>query len=112
VGDKAVDIASSPEDELKYWIVEDVANANDRHWCREDSMKVALALKQKAWQADPFTRGAYAFYRPGQWFTVRTALAKRFRKVFFAGEHIADWQGFMEGAVETGYKAAEAILEA
>jgi monoamine oxidase len=112
VGDKAVDIASSPKDELKYWIVEDVANANNKNWCREDSMKVALALQQQAWQADRFTRGAYAFYRPGQWFTVRPALAKRFRKVFFAGEHIADWQGFMEGAVETGYEAARQILKA
>ena len=75
-------------------------------------MKVALALQQQAWQADRFTRGAYAFYRPGQWFTVRPVLAKRFRKVFFAGEHIADWQGFMEGAVETGYEAARQILKA
>jgi monoamine oxidase len=112
VGDKAVDIASSPEDELKYWIVEDVANANGKNWNRKESMKVAVALQQQAWQADRFTRGAYAFYRPGQWFTVRPALAKRFQKVFFAGEHIAEWQGFMEGAVETGYQAARDILKA
>jgi monoamine oxidase len=112
VGDKAADIASSPEDELKYWIVEDVANASGKNWNRKESMKVALALQQQVWQADRFTRGAYAFYRPGQWFTVRDALAKRFRKVFFAGEHIAEWQGFMEGAVETGYDAARQILKA
>ena len=112
VGDKAVDIASSPPDELKYWIVEDVANANDLNWKADQSKDVALALEQQAWQADPFTRGAYAFYRPGQWFTVRNALQKRFGHVFFAGEHIADWQGFMEGAVQTGYDAAEAILKA
>jgi monoamine oxidase len=69
-------------------------------------------MQQQPWQADPFTRGAYAFYRPGQWFTVRNALQKRFGRVFFAGEHIADWQGFMEGAVQTGYDAAKAILRA
>jgi monoamine oxidase len=112
VGDKAVDIASSPQDELKYWIVEDVANANGLHWEADDSKAVALALQQQAWQADSFTRGAYAFYRPGQWFTVRDALRKRFGHVFFAGEHIADWQGFMEGAVQTGYDAADAVLSA
>ena len=112
VGDKAVDIASAPQDDLKYWIVEDVANANGLNWCAADSKKIALALQQQAWQADPFTRGAYAFYRPGQWFTVRNALQKRFGRVFFAGEHIADWQGFMEGAVQTGYDAAKAILRA
>ena len=112
VGDKAVDIASSPQDKLKYWIVEDVANANGLNWSPNESKKVALDMQQQPWQADPFTRGAYAFYRPGQWFTVRNTLQKRFGRVFFAGEHIADWQGFMEGAVETGFVAAKAILRA
>ena len=110
VGDKAVDIASSPQDKLKYWIVEDVANANGLNWSANESQNVALAMQQQAWQANPFTRGAYGFYRPGQWFTVRNALQKRFGHVFFAGEHIADWQGFMEGAIQTGYDAAKAIL--
>jgi monoamine oxidase len=110
VGDKAVDIASSPRDKLKYWIVEDVANANGLNWNSNESKSIALEMQQQPWQADPFTRGAYAFYRPGQWFTVRNTLQKRFGRVFFAGEHIADWQGFMEGAVQTGYDAAKAIL--
>jgi monoamine oxidase len=37
-------------------------------------------------------------------------LRKPFKKVFFAGEHVADWQGFMEGAVVTGQAAADAVL--
>ena len=28
-----------------------------------------------------------------------------------AGEHIADWQGFMEGAIETGEAAADALIK-
>ena len=112
VGDKADDIASSPQDKLKYWIVEDVANSHRLNWNADKSKEVALAIEQQAWQSDPFTRGAYAFYRPGQWFTVMPALKKRFGRVFFAGEHIAEWQGFMEGAVETGQKAADAVLDA
>jgi monoamine oxidase len=112
VGDKAVDIASSPQDKLKYWIVEDVADAHGLNWSSERSKEVALAIQQQAWQADSFTRGAYAFYRPGQWFTVFPALKKPFGRVFFAGEHIGEWQGFMEGAVQTGYDAAKAILRA
>jgi monoamine oxidase len=27
----------------------------------------------------------------------------------FAGEHLADWQGFMEGAINTGEEAAGKI---
>lgn len=112
VGDKADDIASSPQDKLKYWIVEDVAHSQGLNWNHDESIDAALAIKQQPWQADRFTLGAYAFYRPGQWFTVMPALKKRFGKVFFAGEHIAEWQGFMEGAVVTGYDAADAICKA
>jgi monoamine oxidase len=112
VGDKADDIASSPPDKLKYWIVEDVAHAHGLSWNWEKSVSTALAIEQEAWQADRFTRGAYAFYRPGQWFTVMPALKTRFGRVFFAGEHIAEWQGFMEGAVVTGYEAADGIFKA
>jgi monoamine oxidase len=112
VGDKADDIASSPLEKLKYWIVEDVAHAYGLTWSPKESARTALAIEQQPWQHDPFTGGAYAFYRPGQWFTVRPALAKPFGRVFFAGEHIAEWQGFMEGAVVTGKLAADAVLGA
>ena len=63
-----------------------------------------------AWQRDPFTDGAYALYKPGQWFGIRPILQRPHGKVLFAGEHIADWQGFMEGAIETGEAAAEALI--
>ena len=65
VGDQAVDIASSPQDKLKYWIVEDVANANGLNWSANYSKTIALDMQQQAWQADPFTRGAYAFRANG-----------------------------------------------
>jgi monoamine oxidase len=110
VGDKADDIASSPELELKNWIVEDVANACQLGWSQRTVARTALAIKQQAWQKDHFIGGAYAFYRPGQWFRVRPALLDPFKRVFFAGEHVADWQGFMEGAVVTGKAAAHAVL--
>jgi monoamine oxidase len=34
----------------------------------------------------------------------------RFKNVFFAGEHLADWQGFMEGAINSGEEAADEII--
>lgn len=110
VGDKADDIASSPELELKNWIVEDVAHAFGLNWNSATVARTALAIKQQAWQKDHFVGGAYAFYRPGQWFKVRPALLESFKRVYFAGEHVADWQGFMEGAVVTGKAAADMVL--
>ncbi|HEY9403199.1 MAG TPA: NAD(P)/FAD-dependent oxidoreductase [Pyrinomonadaceae bacterium] len=74
--------------------------------------RLARAIESMPWQRDPYTRGAYAVYRPGQWFTVRLALQRPHGKVLFAGEHLADWQGFMEGAVVTGEEAAKALTGA
>jgi monoamine oxidase len=68
--------------------------------------ELALDIQSYAWQRDKYTQGAYAFYRPGQWFTLKPLLARPHGKVLFAGEHLADWQGFMEGAVVTGEAAA------
>ncbi len=62
------------------------------------------------WGADPLTRGAYALYGVGQWFDLMPPLQKPFKRVFFAGEHLADWQGFMEGAINSGEEAAEKVL--
>ncbi len=60
------------------------------------------------WGNDEFTRGAYALYKPGQLFTIMPVLKKSFMHTHFAGEHLADWQGFMEGALVTGEAAAKA----
>ena len=39
-----------------------------------------------------------------------TALARPFDRIFFAGEHTSlRWQGYMNGAVETGLRAAEEV---
>jgi monoamine oxidase len=61
------------------------------------------------WGNDIYSHGAYAIYDVGEWSSIRELLGLRHRRVLFAGEHLADWQGFMEGAVQTGEAAAEAI---
>ena len=70
---------------------------------------LARSIQSYAWQRDRYTQGAYALYRPGQWFTIRPVLQRPHGKVLFAGEHLADWQGFMEGAVVTGEAAAKSL---
>ncbi len=71
--------------------------------------ELAMNIQSYAWQRDKYTQGAYAIYRPGQWFRLRPILQRPHGKVLFAGEHLADWQGFMEGAVVTGEAAAKAL---
>lgn len=61
------------------------------------------------WGTDEFTKGGYALYGTGQWFGIMPLLKKKFMSTYFAGEHLADWQGFMEGAIVTGEEAADEI---
>jgi len=61
------------------------------------------------WGTDEFSHGAYAMYGRGQWFRVMPILKRSHIHTHFAGEHLADWQGFMEGAINTGEEAAGKI---
>jgi monoamine oxidase len=71
--------------------------------------QLARAVMAQPWPRDQWTPGAYAIYKPGQWFALRPLLRQPHGKVLFAGEHLADTQGFMEGAVETGQAAAREL---
>lgn len=63
------------------------------------------------WPTFAWTQGSYACFTPGQWTTLRGAIGERVGDLHFAGEHCAfDNQGFMEGGIETGEWAAQAIL--
>jgi monoamine oxidase len=107
IGDKADDVAGEPDpSSVMRWITDDMTTIvkPDRQ-----QLIAPIQIASQAWQKDVWTGGAYALYRPGQWFTVRRILQTRHRCVYFAGEHLAEWQGFMEGAVETGEAAAAAV---
>ena len=61
------------------------------------------------WGKDEFSPGAYAIYGKGQWFRVMPILKRPHLHTHFAGEHLADWQGFMEGAINSGEEVAERL---
>jgi monoamine oxidase len=79
-------------------------------------------LRRTRWCDDPLTRGSYASFRPGQLtrfgglLTVEeagTTRPSRAGPLLFAGEWLSDaWPGYMNGAVQTGRIAADAILAA
>lgn len=105
VGEKA-DVLASQSDERRMQIISRDLMDFDR-----EAPDLARGIASYSWQRDEFTDGAYALYRPGQWFTIRPVLARPHLKVLFAGEHLADWQGFMEGAINTGEEAAMNLLK-
>lgn len=65
------------------------------------------------WPAYPHAKASYACFRPGQFTTLEGAQSEPAGRIRFAGEHCSfQYQGFMNGAAETGRLAAEDILAA
>ena len=62
------------------------------------------------WGQDPWTRGGYLTFGPGWNPLYREALARPHGRILFAGEHTSlRWQGYMNGAVESGQRAAAEV---
>ncbi|MBL8045958.1 MAG: FAD-dependent oxidoreductase [Anaerolineales bacterium] len=71
--------------------------------------ELVLSAKTIAWPNEPYTRGAYAAYAPGDITRYWEPMYSPAGRLFFAGEHIAAYQGYMEGAVESGQRVAGII---
>ena len=70
-----------------------------------------VASRQIVWENDPLARGGYAYFDPGFDPSLRAWLARPCGRLFFAGEHTSiKWQGYMNGAVESGRRAAAEIV--
>jgi monoamine oxidase len=69
-----------------------------------------VASKQIVWESDSWARGGYAYFDPTFDPALRPWLARPFGRLFFAGEHTSlRWQGYMNGAVESGRRAAAEV---
>jgi monoamine oxidase len=69
-----------------------------------------VASRQISWEQDPFARGGYAYFDPAFDPALRPWLARPAGRLFFAGEHTSiKWQGYMNGAVESGRRAAAEV---
>jgi monoamine oxidase len=68
------------------------------------------ASRQIVWEQDPLARGGYAYFDPSYDPSLRDWLARPCGRLFFAGEHTSiRWQGYMNGAVASGRRAAAEI---
>jgi len=63
------------------------------------------------WKANPYTNGSYSYWKVGQYTAFAGAEREQSGNCHFAGEHTSvDFQGYLNGAVESGYRAAGEIL--
>ena len=77
-------------------------------------VKAGLTGKMElaAWPSNPFVKGSYSCLKPGQVAAFEGVAFEPVRRLYFAGEHTStEYWGFMNGAAETGRKAAEKILK-
>ena len=61
------------------------------------------------WARDPFAGGTYVVFEPGQLVRHGPHLRRPHGRVEFAGAERSSWPDSMEGAVESGWAAAERV---
>jgi monoamine oxidase len=71
-----------------------------------------LACAGHDWVADPLAMETWAVYRPGQIHRYERDMRRSEGRLVFAGADLAyRWPGFIDGALETGLRAARELLE-
>ena len=64
------------------------------------------------WDEDVWARGAYAWFKPGQMESLLPHIARPEGRVHFAGDHTSPWPGWMNGALQSGARAAREVNQA
>jgi monoamine oxidase len=65
----------------------------------------------KDWDDDPYARGAYPWYAPGEMTSLLPANAQSEGRIHFAGDHVSTLPGWIEGALASGQYAAQSIAQ-
>lgn len=69
------------------------------------------AVEVVVWERDPWARGGYGYFSASFEPHLRDALARAFGRVLFAGDHTSrQYQGYMNGAVESGERVLEELI--
>ena len=79
-----------------------------------ENARKPLEVLQRDWSAEPFTRGCYGGrLGAGLWTHVGEELRRPVGPVHWAGAETAtEWNGYMDGAVRSGRRAANEVSDA
>jgi monoamine oxidase len=64
------------------------------------------------WYDDPWARGAFALFEPEQQTRLQESIIAPEGRIHFAGEHTSLYHAWIQGALESGIRAAREIHEA
>jgi len=65
-----------------------------------------------AWYSDPYAGGAFALFEPEQQTLLQDHIVAPEGRIHFAGEHCSLYHAWIQGALESGIRAANAIHQA
>ena len=102
-GQFARDMAKRSESERLRFTLAEIA----KFWPKAPALYVGGG--SKVWDADPYSLGSYPWYAPGEMSALLPGLAQREGRIYFAGDYVSTLPGWIEGALASGQKAAEAI---
>ncbi len=99
--------------------LEGIENSNLKAYVEDEVTKIlpeskgAISFEKMVfWQDSVFSGGSFAVWAPGQIKKYGNVVAQTADNIYFAGEHTARWASGMEGAMESGERAANEILQA
>ena len=70
-----------------------------------------IASHSTTWEDDRWAGGGYAYFSSSFDPSLRRWLSAPAGRILFAGEHTSlEWQGYMNGALTTGQRAAMEVL--
>ncbi len=74
----------------------------------------AEVIESIAWDEEPWSKGDYAWLKPGDAKRIWPYLSSQEGRIHFAGEHTSTWflHGSMQGALESGIRVAKTISNA
>ncbi|MEZ5155714.1 MAG: FAD-dependent oxidoreductase [Solirubrobacterales bacterium] len=106
-GQDARDLAGATDQERKAAVVECFA----RYFGSEAESRMT-GYVEKSWAADPWSRGCYGGITPPGAITGYPGVIRRpFGRIHWAGtESATQWGGYMDGAIQSGQRAAAEVL--
>ena len=102
-GQDALQWGAMDEDERIEEALDDVARIHPRI-----SQEFEVGASH-AWYGDSWARGAFALFAPEQQTQLQAAIVQPEGRVYFAGEHCSLYHAWIQGALESGIRAAREI---
>ena len=105
-GQRALDIGALSEDQRQSTVLRGMRNLFGNL-----NGEYETGLSQ-IWHQDQYARGAFTYFEPGQMATLLPIAQRPEGRIHFAGEHTSAWHGWMNGALESGNRAADEVNSA